>query len=133
MDNVDLIAAIEKLPGRKFILTNGTRKHADAVMQRLAIHRHFEGVFDILAAELEPKPSVRTYARFLERYGVDVAKAAMFEDLSYNLVAPHALGMTTVRVVPPDARVIPRGGWEPHIDHLTDDLVGFLQAIACGR
>jgi putative hydrolase of the HAD superfamily len=137
--NHALGAAIEKLPGRKFILTNGTRKHADAIMQRLAIHRHFEGVFDILAAELEPKPSVRTYIRFLERHGVDATKAAMFEDLSHNLVAPHALGMTTVLVVPPDARVILRGGWElqghraPHVDHLTDDLVGFLEAIACGR
>jgi putative hydrolase of the HAD superfamily len=63
----------------------------------------------------------------------------MFEDLSHNLVAPHALGMTTVLVVPPDARVIPRGGRElqghraPHVDHLTDDLVGFLEAIACDR
>jgi putative hydrolase of the HAD superfamily len=137
--NPALGAAIEKLPGRKFILTNGTRKHADAIMQRLAIHRHFEGVFDILAAELEPKPSVRTYIRFLERHGVDATKAAMFEDLSHNLVAPHALGMTTVLVVPPDARVILRGGWElqghraPHVDHLTDDLVGFLEAIARGR
>src|SRR5262249_55447920 len=43
--NPPLGAAIEKLPGRKLILTNGTRRHADAVMQRLAIHEHFEDVF----------------------------------------------------------------------------------------
>ena len=30
--NPELGAAIERLPGRKLILTNGTRKHAEAVM-----------------------------------------------------------------------------------------------------
>ena len=55
--NPALGAALEKLPGRKLILTNGTRKHADAVMRRLGIHHHFEDVFDIVAAELEPKPA----------------------------------------------------------------------------
>src|SRR3984893_17966993 len=48
--NPALGAAIEKLKGRKLILTNGTRKHADAVTRRLAIHRHFDDVFDIIAA-----------------------------------------------------------------------------------
>ena len=41
--NPALGAAIEKLPGRKLILTNGTRKHADAVMRRLDIHDAFRG------------------------------------------------------------------------------------------
>ena len=50
-------AAIERLPGRKLILTNGTRRHADAVLARLDLDAHFEDVFDIVAAELEPKPS----------------------------------------------------------------------------
>ena len=119
-----------KLPGRKLILTNGTRKHADAVMQRLAIHRHFEDVFDIIAAELEPKPPPQTYDRFLARHGVDPAKAAMFEDLARNLEVPHALGMTTVLVVPGrHAGGVPRetGSWKaamrPIVDHVTDDLV----------
>ena len=46
------LSALEKLPGRKLVLTNGTRKHADAVMKKLAVHEHFEDVFDIVAAEL---------------------------------------------------------------------------------
>ena len=83
--NPTLGAAIEQLPGRKLILTNGTRAHADAVMKRLDIHHHFEDVFDIIAAELEPKPSKRTYERFLKQHGVDPAKSAMFEDLARNL------------------------------------------------
>src|SRR5271155_2382340 len=38
--NPGLSDAIAKLPGRKFILTNGTRSHADAVMRRLEIGHH---------------------------------------------------------------------------------------------
>jgi putative hydrolase of the HAD superfamily len=128
-------AALESLPGRKLILTNGTRRHADAVMQRLAVHHCFEDVFDIIAAELEPKPSVQTYHRFLDRHGVDAARAAMFEDLARNLEPPHRLGMTTVLVVPPHTREVFREGWElegrdaAHVDHVTDDLVAFLREI----
>ena len=44
--NAALGSAIEVLPGRKLILTNGTRRHADAVLARLELDRHFDGVFD---------------------------------------------------------------------------------------
>ncbi len=133
--NPPLGEMLEKLPGRKLILTNGTRKHADAVMKQLGIHEHFEDVFDIVAGELEPKPSARMYERFLERHDVDPAKAAMFEDLARNLSVPHAMGMTTVLVVPSPNNMVKRETWEmqgrddPHIDHVTDDLTGFLQHV----
>jgi putative hydrolase of the HAD superfamily len=134
--NPALGAAIEQLKGRKLILTNGTRKHADQVMQRLAIHRHFDGIFDIVAAELDPKPQPQTYERFLAAHAVDPTRAAMFEDLARNLAVPHALGMTTVLVLPSGTRPVFRQDWElegqdgPHVDHVTDDLTGFLQRIA---
>ena len=128
--------ALEKLPGRKLILTNGTRKHADAVMKRLEINRHFEDVFDIAAADLDPKPLPQVYKRFLKRHEVDPERAAMFEDLARNLAVPYALGMTTVLVVPESQRDVFREDWElegrddPHVDHVTDDLTGFLQSVA---
>ena len=137
--NAALGAAIEVLPGRKLILTNGTRRHADAVLARLELARHFEDVFDIVAAELEPKPSPQTYDRFLKAHNIDAARTAMFEDLARNLVVPHALGMTTVLVVPEHTREVFREDWElegreaPHVDHVTDDLVGFLEAVARSR
>jgi putative hydrolase of the HAD superfamily len=129
-------AAIARLPGRKLILTNGTRAHADAVMARLEIAQHFEDVFDIAAADLEPKPRPQVYDRFLARHQVDPAKAAMFEDLARNLEVPHARGMTTVLVVPGGTREVFREDWElagrdaPHVDYVTDDLAGFLAGIA---
>src|ERR1700731_428920 len=62
--NPALGAAIEELPGRKLILTNGTRNHADEVLRRLGIDKHFEDIFDIKAAELEPKPNAAVYEGF---------------------------------------------------------------------
>ena len=134
--NPALGAAIAQLPGRKLILTNGTRRHAEAVLGRLEIAEHFEEVFDIAAADLEPKPRASVYDRFLARHNVDPRKAAIFEDLSRNLEVPHALGMTTVLVVPGGTREVFREEWElagrdaPHVDHVTDDLTGFLRDVA---
>jgi putative hydrolase of the HAD superfamily len=131
-------AAIAKLPGRKLILTNGSTDHAGAVLTRLGLLAHFEAVFDIIAAELEPKPAAQTYHKFLTRHGVDPGKAAMFEDLARNLVVPHQLGMTTVLVVPDGSREVVREDWElegrddPSVDHVTDDLTGFLQGLVKG-
>jgi putative hydrolase of the HAD superfamily len=129
-------AAIAKLPGRKLILTNGSTDHADAVLERLGISAHFEAVFDIIAAELEPKPAPQTYQKFLTLHGVNSAKAAMFEDLARNLVVPHQLGMTTVLVVPDGSTEIVREDWElegrneTYVDHVTDDLTGFLARLS---
>jgi putative hydrolase of the HAD superfamily len=131
-------AAIAKLPGRKLILTNGSTDHADKVLERLGIGLHFEAVFDIIAAGLEPKPAPQTYQKFLKDHGVDPRKAAMFEDLSRNLVVPHEFGMITVLVVPDGTREVVREDWElegrdaDHVDHVTDDLTGFLERLNAG-
>jgi putative hydrolase of the HAD superfamily len=130
-----LAAAIAGLPGRKFILTNGSRKHAEKVAERLGIPNHFEDIFDIVRSELLPKPARETYDRFLAATGVSPKTAAMFEDLSRNLVAPRALGMTTVLVVPGGTREVFHEDWEmegrdaDHVDYLTDDLGGFLEKV----
>lgn len=129
-------AAIARLPGRKLILTNGSTDHAGKVLERLGFPEHFEAVFDIVAAELEPKPAPQTYRRFLDLHRVDPGRAAMFEDLARNLTVPHGLGMTTVLVVPDGTQEVIREDWEmegrdaAHVDHVTDDLAGFLTRIA---
>ena len=69
-------------------------------------------------------------------HGVDPKTSAMFEDLARNLVVPHQLGMTTVLVVPDGTEEVVREDWElegrdaAHVDHVTDDLTGFLQKLA---
>jgi putative hydrolase of the HAD superfamily len=133
--NPRLGSAIERLPGRKFILTNGSRAHAEKVAERLGITRHFEDIFDIVRSDLLPKPNRETYDRFVAASGVDPARAAMFEDLARNLTVPHELGMATVLVVPAAASAIVTEDWElegreaPFVDFLTDNLTQFLERI----
>jgi putative hydrolase of the HAD superfamily len=123
--------AIERLPGRRLILTNGSRKHAETVAMKLGIYDHFEDVFDIVASDYVPKPDRRAYERFLDKHVVDPARAAMFEDIARNLVVPHDLGMTTILVIPqtidPFREEFEQEAVEaPHIDYITSDLAGFL-------
>jgi putative hydrolase of the HAD superfamily len=131
--------AIAELPGRKLILTNGTREHADAVLKRLGIDPHFEDVFGIVEAEFEPKPSALTYERFFMRHAIDPKRAAMFEDLARNLEVPHRFGMTTVLVVPAGTGETGQQDWEKegrdaaYVDHVTDDLTGFLARLLPAR
>ncbi|WP_069440505.1 pyrimidine 5'-nucleotidase [Methyloceanibacter superfactus] len=129
-------AAIDALPGRKLVFTNGSRKHAEAVAGRLGLLDRFEDIFDIHALDyIYPKPSREAYDRFIAAHGVAPASAAMFDDLAHNLEAAHALGMTTVLV---DCRTTQRpehqasADWTElpaHIHHRTEALAPFLAAI----
>lgn len=129
-----LSAAIKALPGRKFIFTNGDVPHARRTAEALGILDHFDDIFDIIAADLMPKPAPDTYRRFLEVNGVHPERAAMFEDLPRNLAAPHELGMRTVLVVPDNMDLVVGESWEQagggdaHVHYVTDDLRGFLAA-----
>nr|WP_183189252.1 pyrimidine 5'-nucleotidase [Ancylobacter tetraedralis] len=133
-------AAIGALPGRKLIYTNGSRRHAEQVLDKLGITEHFADVHDIVAAEFHPKPQEAAYRGFLARFDVDPGRAAMFEDLARNLEVPAQLGMRTVLVVPPLQAAAPadREAWEnegfdsAHIDVVTDDLAAFLAGLRAG-
>jgi putative hydrolase of the HAD superfamily len=128
--------ALSLLPGRKLIFTSGTTRHALNIVKKLGIEAHFTDVFDIVSANYLPKPASGTYANFFARYDVNPAGAAMFEDLSRNLIVPHDRGMRTVLVVPRRDVAIVRETWElegakaEHVDHVTDDIAGFVTDLA---
>ena len=138
--NPKLGAAIDALPGRKLVLTNGTRLHAENVLDRLGIADHFEDKFGIIEAGFTPKPDPENYEAFIARHDVDTRRAAMFEDLAVNLSVPKTLGMATTLVVPPGTRPVLEGQWkmegqgsDPAVDFVTDDLTAFLAALAPAR
>ena len=124
--------ALSKLPGRKIIFTNGTRRHAERVAGKLGILDRFDAIFDIADSAFIPKPGAEPYAKMLEAHGLSPRSAAMFEDMPQNLKEPHALGMATVLVTSPAfdhpvQREI--AGWRnpPHyVHHVTEDLTSFL-------
>ncbi len=135
LPNHTLAGAITTLPGRKLILTNGSREHALRTAEKLGIDHMFEDIFDIVAADLVPKPAAETYQRFFDRHAVDPARSAMFEDISHNLAVPHARGMATVLVVPKPEAGVHREPWElaganaAHVEFVTNDLEAFLTGL----
>ncbi|MDH4439865.1 MAG: pyrimidine 5'-nucleotidase [Rhizobium sp.] len=125
--------AIKRLPGRKFIFTNGTVAHAEDAARALGILDHFDDIFDIVAAEYVPKPAGATYDKFASLNRIDTTHAAMFEDLPRNLEVPKALGMKTVLLVPRNLDTALLETWEradqidpDSVDYMTDDLAEFL-------
>jgi len=131
--------ALHALPGRKLIFTNGTVTHAEKVLARLGIGRHFGDIFDIVHSDFIPKPQIEPYRKFISATGITASSAAMFEDIARNLEAPHALGMTTVLITSPDNHDASRlngahgEGRQPHVHHTTDDLVSFLESLVAAR
>ncbi len=124
-----LDAALARIPGRKLVFTNGSERHAENVLNHLSLSHHFDGVFDIKAADYVPKPAVETYHKMIERFDFDPKGAVMFEDLAHNLTAAAELGMTTVWVREEGHSFAE--GPEPEdlsfIHHVTDDLAGWIE------
>ncbi|NNU15791.1 pyrimidine 5'-nucleotidase [Parvularcula sp. ZS-1/3] len=133
-----LRAALEALPGRKFVHTNGSVRHAENVLGALGLTGVMDDVFDVEMGGWIPKPYRQNYDLSRQHFGLDPAKAAMFEDMAVNLEVPHADGMTTVLVTtdapwiadePAEKRPGASADAE-HVHHTTGDLVAFLRDIA---
>ncbi len=126
--NADLDAALAALPGRKFIYTNGSERHAVNVMDRLGVSRHFDGIFDIRASDYIPKPEPAPYATLIARHAITPTRAIMFEDIHRNLKPAADLGMTTVWVKSDEHTPRPDEDLS-HCGHITDDLVSWLREM----
>ncbi|MGI9439863.1 MAG: pyrimidine 5'-nucleotidase [Parvibaculales bacterium] len=139
----DLRGAIAKLPGRKFIFTNGTAIHAERVASQLGLRDVFDDVFDIRAANYIPKPNAHIYPHMLAHFSLAPSRTAFFEDMARNLAPAHDLGMATILVQHvnaaneldkeaenkiglkmPENHILP-----DYVHHHTPDLKQFLAAI----
>lgn len=114
-----LVAAISRLPGRRFVFTNGCRDHAARILARIGMTGLFEAVWDIRSMDFVPKPQAPAYASVVAAGAVDPTHAAMFDDIPRNLVEARALGMTTVLVKNDDA---PWANHGPQMAVAADDI-----------
>lgn len=122
-------AALERLPGRRLIYTNASTRHAERVMGHLGIADLFDGIFDIVAAEFEPKPGEEAFDRMLVRFGVTPGRAAFFEDIGRNLGPAAARGVATVLVRGSDTTITGEHEVGP-FDYEVDDLAAWLDELA---
>lgn len=93
-----LIAALDRLPGRKFVFTNASDDYAARVLERIGLANAFDGMHDIHAMNYAPKPDPASYRALCDRFGIEPARAVFVEDMARNLAPVKALGMTTVWV-----------------------------------
>jgi putative hydrolase of the HAD superfamily len=118
-----LIAALERLPGRRLIFTNADAGHARRVIERLGLGGLFAEVFHIESAGFIPKPDPQSFERLIAAHRVDPATTAFFEDRALNLAPAARLGMTTV-LVGPEAD----DNKDSFVDHRAARLAPFLAA-----
>ena len=131
----DLRKILLLLPGKKYIFTNGTKKHAENVLKKLNLENIFQSIFGIKEANYLPKPNSETYNLFLKTYKIDPKTSIMFEDMGRNLIPAKELGMKTVlleRKLPnkknSDQEEKYKDLWNDNYDadYIIDDIVKFL-------
>ena len=123
-----LAGALPRLPGRRFLFTNGDAPYARRVLEAIGVDGHFDDLHDIHASELRPKPDPHGYALLCERFGIDTAHAVLVEDMAANLKPAKALGMTTVWVDNGSERG-DHGADPSFIDHRIEDVGEWLETI----
>lgn len=134
-EHPELAEAIAELPGRKFIFTAGSRRHAENVAGKIGVLDLFDDIMDIVDTSFVAKEQAEAYDTFLKRHDVDPRQSAMFEDMPHNLVPAHMLGMTTTLVHssyldhPVQLKIREWDAPPEHVHHMTEDLHGFLREV----
>lgn len=127
-----LAEGLARLPGRKFVFTNGDVDYAGRVLRAIGIEEHFHGLVDIHACSYRPKPDAHGYRLLVERFGIDPARAILVEDMAKNLKPAKAMGMTTIWVDNGSDHGS-HDADEYAIDHVIDDVAEWLHQITRGR
>jgi putative hydrolase of the HAD superfamily len=93
-------AAIRRLPGRKFVLTNAPLAYAERVLATLGLLHLFDGVIPIermrMFGHWRPKPDARMLNRVAARLRVPPSHCVLVEDTLAHQKAAHGLGMRTI-------------------------------------
>jgi putative hydrolase of the HAD superfamily len=108
------IAALKRLRGRRYILTNAPAAYAERVLAVLGIAHLFDGLIAIeqmrMFGELRPKPDARMLRHVAARLRVPPTRCTLVEDTLVHQKAAHGLGMGTVWM----QRWLPAGRHRPH-------------------
>ena len=93
-------AALRRLAGRKYVLTNAPATYARRVLTALDLAVHFDGVISIegmrMFGQLRPKPDARMFRMVLARLGLQAARCVLVEDTLVHQKAAKRVGMHSV-------------------------------------
>jgi putative hydrolase of the HAD superfamily len=94
------IAALARLPGRRYIVTNAPLAYALRVLGALGIRHLFDGVIAIEAmrmfGQLRPKPDARMLRMLVAKLQVHPSQCTLVEDTLVHQKAARRVGMATV-------------------------------------
>jgi len=123
-----LARLLPRLPGRRFVFTNGDAPYARRVLEAIGVHDHFEDLHDIHASSYRAKPDPHGYELVCERFGIVPKRALLVDDMARNLTPAKQLGMTTVWVDNGSERG--DDGYDAQaIDHRITDVGEWLESI----
>jgi putative hydrolase of the HAD superfamily len=123
-----LARLLPRLPGRRFVFTNGDAPYARRVLEAIGVETHFDDLHDIHASSYRPKPDPHGYALLCERFGIDPAHALLADDMVQNLAPAKQLGMTTVWVDNGSERGN-HGYDDTVVDYRASDIGDWLESI----
>ena len=126
--NERLAAALARLPGRRFVFTNGDAPYARRVLDAIGLHERFDDLHDIHASSYRPKPDPHGYELMCKRFGIDPGRALLVDDMAQNLKPAKVLGMTTVWVDNGSERGS-HGAEDSFIDHRIADVGEWLETM----
>jgi len=126
--DVQLSSELSKLDGKKIIFTNGSKKHAKNIMQRIGVNQYFDDIFDIVDCDFIPKPSIEPYKKLIDKHKIDPNLCVFIEDIARNLKPAYEMGMKTVWIEneEPWAKKFSNSNF---INYKTKNLSGFLKQI----
>jgi putative hydrolase of the HAD superfamily len=123
-----LVAALDRLPGRKFVFTNASENYARRVLDRIGLANAFDGMHDIHAMAYVPKPDPSAYAALCDRHAIDPARALFADDMVRNLAPAKALGMATLWV-DNGSEQGPAAPEPDFVDYRTSDIAAWLDTV----
>jgi putative hydrolase of the HAD superfamily len=100
-------ALLARIPMLKIAVTNGSRRHGEAVLECLGVRRLFFRVYGLEEVAYLPKPYVHAYHAVLRDLHAHAHDCVLVEDTAANVRAARQLGMWTVHVTggtPPEPR-----------------------------
>ena len=126
--DVALGKELEKLDGKKIIYTNGSKKHALNVTQRIGIDQYFDEIFDIVDSNFVPKPSIESYKKLVEKHKIDPKLCVFVEDIARNLKPAYEMGMKTIWIKNDESWASKFSECD-FINYKTDNLTKFLKQV----
>ena len=117
-----LLNALNELPGRKIVYTNGTVPYAREVLKYRGLADVFDEIYGVENANYIPKPFPEAYELIFAKANIIYNRSAMFEDEVRNLKAPFDLGLKTILICDSPTN-------ETYVDYSVKNLPDFLRQI----